>query len=349
MSRHAAKSLVSEFAREAGPSWPWLESKARGLGRALSRARLDQMETLLHRFLVTLESSFGEPDTLDHLKRLVEALGRVCAVPKTRELLEREVARMFVAQERAVRRDPRYAALRERVFALYDEHPLLALLVVAPPRVARDGDDPRTHPMIDETRTVVQAHAAWAEFRRRRGREQRAHALAAATEAVCEGPYRQYLTMLWRLRFARGGAPTAQPPVDLGQLVDDTRGVFPEHVDVEAKFLRKAVAHRHVRYLPEVDALLLWNANRKSETVGERCVRVRDLAEQVADLLRVGSQYLAGLRRAVVAEVLVRGGVVRAVLDALAMVGSEPEQVIHARLSERMALALGSGHRVPGM
>lgn len=339
--------IVTRFVVEAGPSWPWLEGKIRQLRGELARAQLEQMETLLQRFLAALESSFNDPGTFEHLSRLVEAMGRVCAPVATRERLEREASRLADSQDRRLRKDPLYSALRAHLFAVYERHPLLAFLVVVPPMEPQRDEDPRAHPLIEELRLVAQAQTAWADFRRRRAREPRARALLAAVEAICEGPYRQYLTLLWRLRAVQGVAPSAQAPVDLGRLVDDTVVEFPQFVDADAKFLRKAVAHRHTRYLPESDSVVLWNRNRRGETTDERTITVRDLASQAERLLCVGSLFPAGLRNAVVGEILIRGGVLRAMLDALGAHGHQPEGQVHEQLSAQIALALGLPKALP--
>ena len=134
--------------------------------------------------------------------------------------------------------------------------------------------------------------------------------------------------------------------MDLGNLVDQLEAKFPALVSRNAKVLRKAVAHRHWRYVANRDAIEYWNETRAHKIIERRTVSVDALARWCARLLYVSTVVVRNTRESALADMLVDAGMLRTMLLAVAEYPS-PSRELTDVVGAAMAKAMGIGPPLP--
>lgn len=118
--------------------------------------------------------------------------------------------------------------------------------------------------------------------------EIRATALLRAYKDVAEPLYKLYLNRIWMLSHLKeGGMPAANKVPSFGNLVSEaaTRlADYPGLVDPDAGWMRNSACHNRRVYLPDADAVEMWDENRP-----RRQMPVQELLKKVKDMYEISA------------------------------------------------------------
>lgn len=126
-----------------------------------------------------------------------------------------------------------------------------------------------------------------AEAERETG-EVRATALLRAYKDVAEPLYKVYLNRIWLLSYLKEGSmPAVKKVPTFGNLVTEaaTRlAAYPGLVDPDAGWMRNSACHNRRVYLPDADAVEMWDENRP-----RALVPVQELLKKVKDMYEISA------------------------------------------------------------
>lgn len=344
MKRVSTKKILADarhaFEAEAGESLTWATGvglKFMGLAHVGFDEGVDTQCAAIEQYVEDLARD--REGVRARLERLLLATGAAMRVPGAVDVFVREYGRAARPRKRMLR-DPAYVQICDCVGAAAAGYPGRAFLMLHPNDPQPD-DNPVHHPLVKSGRESRDALVAWAAFRSTRAKEARARALMHAIDEVLEAPYKSLLRTLWRIHHAAPATSTLLPPVDLGRLVDQLAAAFPALVSRNAKVLRKAIAHRHWIYVAQRDAIEYWNVRHSDGRVVERrTVPVTALAGWCERLLFISTAVLRAARDRALADMLVDGGVLKALLEAVAA-HPVPEETLNSVMEAVMARQFG--------
>jgi hypothetical protein len=158
--------------------------------------------------------------------------------------------------------------------------------------------------------------AAFAELRDLRG-ERRARGVLAAWKELCETQYADRVVGLANLaRASAGRPPVAQTTIGkaLGYVRDLADPQVTQLVDEDAALFRNAFSHSRYRYVPDQDAVSIWDASKAPRMipVADICARLEATAEVALSIVPVA------LQRFVVRRCLVDSGILDVLIDECA-------------------------------
>ena len=328
--------IVKHLRRDVGEALNWATTRTRRLARLTRDNIPDRFDTFVHAAEAEIRSALDEPSGWSQAEKLWFAICDVLKTSAIRDALEREAAKQLARLDRKYRGNVSYTDVRARLELLSARHPMLPALVVLPWR-ERTKNEVGDHPFVRDAREIVRSIAPLVEYRRTRRRERRAALLMDALERICDGPYKRYLQLLWSLDHVERCAACGAAPIDLGKLLQHTAGAYPTLVDPDVNLFRKAAAHQHWRYVPERNAIQMWEISYRTRAIQrEEEFPIADLQRRAEGLLQIGGQVRAALIAAVVGDLGVHRGLFRTALEALAMVGEAPTKIIESMVAANL-------------
>lgn len=168
-----------------------------------------------------------------------------------------------------------------------------------------------------------------AEVERETG-EVRATALLRAYKDVAEPLYKVYLNRIWLLSYLKEGSmPAVKKVPTFGNLVTEAATRFaacPGLVDPDAGWMRNSACHNRRVYLPDADAVEMWDENRP-----RRLVPVQDLLKRVKDMYEISAvtfPYVA--QTYVFRTMLLRSGMLEILMGKASSISDFNEETLHA-------------------
>jgi hypothetical protein len=185
-------------------------------------------------------------------------------------------AAKFLKREAA--NDPRYSLLLKLMSEADQKVPGISMTIVS----LRHGD------LIQSLEAQCAPFSLLTQAERERG-EVRATSVLRALAETCEALYRPYLITIWFLSFFKEGKMPPRVP-STGNLVKDSYrrlSAYPGLVELDAGWMRNAAVHYRRRYIPETDALEMWD-----NSVMPRRVPVDDLLAMVRRMYQISGETI---------------------------------------------------------
>lgn len=247
-----------------------------------------------------------EPHLQDALRLFLGMARNPGVIDGVEQLMEQQAATF----DQALAEDPNAALVRD----LFEEaHAVVPLSPMAAWYSEPSDDDfDRIARVFHPTGKLIDAESLAGEHR--------ATVLLDATIGVVEDVHGHFLRIVWMLRcFAVGR--WEKRPENLGALVPKSRDFlgpkFGALVDLDAPLLRNAVAHRHWRYDPSNDTVIMWDRKKP-----KRSFSLPELEQKIGTIYRTaGMSFTASWMAYFLREFWVRSGLVRELIQRVDVLG----------------------------
>jgi hypothetical protein len=237
------------------------------------------------------------PDQTQNLNKIVRLLRRY---PIQQEL-QQFVQQLLRLTKREAMRDARASLLLKLISEADQTVPLMPMLVL------QEAAHPieRLRPQLEPVDLLMSLESTSGEAR--------ARALIRAYRETAEWLYEPYLRILWPLaNFALNDfRPEPKPFGQVVTQLSDRLQNYPGLVDADAGWRRNSAAHRHWKYQPADDLLVMWDDN-----VAPSTITVNELVAKLNDMYQISGPTLERIAQLYLfRNVLCKTGLIDAFFD----------------------------------